>query len=448
MAFNIGLSGLNAAAKSLEVTGNNISNVATTGFKESRAEFKDVFNASALGVPRNASGSGVMVADIAQQFKQGNIDLTGNGLDLAVSGEGFFVLDDNGERMYTRAGAFQLESGVDAAGDPTRYVVNNQNQRLQVYGLVLGANGDQFTEPFNFNVGPGGLQDLQIPTGDSPARATTSATATINLDSTEALPPISGAFDPDDPNTYNHQTSFTVYDSLGTAHTTTLYFEKLAGANEWDVHLTVDGVGTPGPPFELTPFNPDGTLNFNSDGTLNFDPTAVPPDGISGISTVTIPGADLNSGGLVLPDDLEFDINFRELTQFASPFTVNRLAQDGFTSGRLANVEVDASGIVFAQYTNGRSAALGQVALAAFDNPQGLRQLGGAWAVSSASGAATLGQADTGRFGEIQAGALEASTVELTEQLVNLITSQRNFQANAQVISAADTITQTVINIR
>lgn len=424
MAFNIGLSGLNAAAKDLEVTGNNISNVATTGFKESRAEFSEVFAASALGVPRNASGSGVRVAGIAQQFKQGNIDFTGNGLDLAISGQGFFVLNDNGERIYTRAGGFQV--------DRNGFVVNNQNQRLQVYPPV----GDPLVGRF----GTGALEDLQLSTEESAPRATQTVTGQINLDAA-IQPPLENPddpdsdlleFDPGDPNTYNHAASITVYDSLGIAHTATLYFQK-QGSNEWKAFVTVDGV------FDDPDADPP-ELQILGDFDLEFDGQGV----LDGDAVFEVEAFDLDNGA----EELEFELNLRGITQFGSPFTVNRLLQDGFTSGRLSNIDVDSSGIVFAQYTNGQSEALGQIAMAVFENQQGLRQLGSSWAESFASGQPTFGQADTGRFGAIEAGALEASTVDLTEQLVNLITSQRNFQANAQVISAADTITQTVINIR
>jgi flagellar hook protein FlgE len=372
------------------------------------------------------------VAAVAQQFKQGNIDFTGNSLDLAINGQGFFVLDDNGEQIYTRAGGFQV--------DRNGFVVNNQNQRLQVYPPVGDPQAGQF--------GTGALENLQLSTEESPPKETDTVNAQLNLDAA-AQPPLEDPndpasnvldFDPADPNTYNYATSVTVYDSLGISHTSTLYFQK-QDDNQWQAFLTVDGVfdDPDADPPELQIF-PDGDneLTFNPDGTLDLDD----PD--DGILEIEIEADGLATGA----DALEFAVNLRELTQFGSPFTVSRLLQDGFTSGRLSNIDVDPSGVLFAQYTNGQSRALGQVAMAVFENQQGLRQLGSSWAESFTSGPPTFGQPDTGRFGAIEAGALEASTVELTEQLVNLITSQRNFQANAQVISAADTITQTVINIR
>jgi flagellar hook protein FlgE len=405
MPFAIALSGLNAASADLGVTANNVANVNTTGFKMSRAQFSEVFAVGTQSVSSSAAGSGVRLSTIAQQFTQGNIDFTDNALDLAIGGEGFFVISDGGARSYTRAGAF----GVDNQG----YVVNAQGARLQSYPYA--GNG-------LFNTGT--PQDLQLTIGANPPAATTRAAFGINLPA-NAPPPANPVFDPLDPSSFNHTTSVTVYDTLGAAHTATVFFVKDAAPNTWNTQVQIDGTDVPG----ATPvvFNPDGSLLSPAGGLM---PLAA--------YTPTTGASDIN-----------MSIDFGTATQFGSNFGVNSLSQDGYTTGRLTGVSVDSEGVVFARFTNGQSTSLGKLALANFVNPQGLQQLGDTtWGESFQSGDALLGEAGTASFGNIQSGALEASNVDLTAQLVQMITAQRNFQANAQAIETADTITQTVINIR
>lgn len=418
MPFRIALSGLNAASTDLEVTGNNIANSATNGFKESRAEFADVYASAIQDTSSNAAGQGVRVARVAQQFSQGTIDFTSNNLDLAISGQGFFVLESpDGSQAYTRSGAYS----VDRDG----YVINHANDRLQVYGATTGVGG---VTTFNTGV----LQDLQLPTSPSAPSATTSISEVVNLDSTLTVPSV--AFDPTDPASYNSSTSTTVYDSLGNPHTTTMYMRK-TGSNAWSQYMYVDGTNVPpnGQPSG-TPF----TLTFNSTGGL------ATVNGAAATSATTAAYNPANGAA-----NMTMTLEFSGTTQYGSAFAVNNLTQDGYTTGRLAGVDIDTEGVVFARYTNGQSTALGKVAMAKFNNQQGLRQIGDTnWAESFASGTPQLGEAGTSSFGQIQSGALEASNVDIAAQLVNLITAQRNFQANAEVISTADTITQTVINIR
>ena len=405
MPFTIALSGLNAASSDLGVTANNIANVNTNGFKLSRAQFAEVFAVGTQSVSSSASGSGVRLSSIAQQFTQGNIDFTDNALDLAIGGEGFFVLSDGGARTYSRAGAF----GVDNQG----YVVNAQGSRLQAY---------PFAGSGLFNTGT--PQDLQLTTGANPPSATTRASFGINLPANAPVP-VNPAFDPADPSTFNHTTSVTIYDSLGAAHTATVYFIKDAAPNVWNTQVQIDG----------TAVGAGSPITFANDGSL-----ATPPGGL-----IALPPYTPTTGAA----DITMSLDFASATQFGDNFGVNSLSQDGFTTGRLTGVSVDAEGIVFARFTNGQSTSLGKLALANFVNPQGLQQLGDtAWGESFQSGDALLGEAGTASFGNIQSGALEASNVDLTAQLVNMITAQRNFQANAQMISTADTVTQTVINIR
>lgn len=405
MPFAIALSGLNAASADLGVTANNVANVNTTGFKSSRAEFSEVFAVGVQSVSSSAAGSGTRLSAISQQFSQGNINFTDNALDLAIAGEGFFVVSDNGARSYTRAGAF----GVNNEG----FVVNAQGSRLQAYPFA--GNG-------LFNTGT--PQDLQLTIGASPPSATTGVQLGINLPANAPLP-ANPVFSPTDPSSFNHTTSVTVYDSLGAAHTATVYFIKDAVPNTWNTNVEIDGVAVAGAAPVV--FNPDGSL-FSPAGGLMPLGAFTPTTGAS---------------------DITMSLDFGTATQFGGAFGVNSLSQDGFTTGRLTGVSVDAEGIVFARFTNGQSSSLGKLALANFVSPQGLQQLGDtAWGQSFQSGDALLGEAGTASFGDIQSGALEASNVDLTAQLVQMITAQRNFQANAQVIETADTITQTVINIR
>ncbi|MBT8067674.1 MAG: flagellar hook protein FlgE [Gammaproteobacteria bacterium] len=405
MPFAIALSGLNAASADLGVTANNVANVNTTGFKMSRAQFSEVFAVGTQSVSSSAAGSGVRLSAIAQQFTQGNIDFTDNALDLAIGGEGFFVISDGGARSYTRAGAF----GVDNQG----FVTNAEGARLQAYPYAGSGL---------FNTGT--PVDLQLTIGANPPAATTRAAFGINLPANAPVP-ANPVFDPTDPSSFNHTTSVTVYDSLGAAHTATVYFIKDAAPNTWNTEIQIDGNAVAGA----------APVVFNSDGSLNS-----PAGGLMPLGAYT-PGTGAA--------DIVMGLDFGTATQFGDSFGVNSLSQDGFTTGRLTGVSVDAEGVVFARFTNGQSTSLGKLALANFVNPQGLQQLGDtAWGESFQSGDALLGEAGTASFGNIQSGALEASNVDLTAQLVQMITAQRNFQANAQAISTADTITQTVINIR
>ncbi|MFN4262403.1 MAG: flagellar hook protein FlgE [Thioalkalivibrionaceae bacterium] len=411
MPFRIGLSGLNAASADLRVTGHNIANSATTGFKNSRAEFADVYAFTRGGVSKRAIGSGVKLQAVTQQFSQGNIEFTQNGLDLAVSGDGFFILNDRGNRVYTRAGAFQ----VDREG----FIVNSENQRLQGFSPITPD-----TRNPRFNTGQ--LNDIRLQQGEGPPRATSAIEALVNLRS-DAVEPEVAPFDLEDPETYNFSTSLTIFDSLGTPRNLTLFYVKGADPLEWEVNIGIEGelVGTQ-------------ALTFDENGLLD-DPTT-PVD-----FTFDLAVLDPDNGAA----ELEFSIDFRGTTQFGSRYSVNDLQQDGFTTGSLSGIDVDQTGVVFARFTNGQSQILGQVALANFTNPQGLQQLGdNNWAEAFAAGEPRFGQPGSSDLGLIQSAALEASNVDIAQELVRLITAQRNFQANAQVISAADQVTQTIINIR
>ena len=393
MPFRTALSGLNAASADLRVTGNNIANSGTVGFKESRAEFADVFARSQGGVSSTAIGSGVRLSSVTQQFAQGNIDFTGNSLDMAISGDGFFtVKDEAGAAFYTRDGSFSV--------DKNDFVVNREGYFLQVY--PDGASGNDTTVP------------LRLDTSAAEPRATTAVGARLNLPA--------GAEDGK-----NFSTSVTVYDSLGQSHTATLQFDKLPGARDWQASVSINGVSVQG----LQPN--DGLLSFDEQGRLGQD------TGKFSFSHAFDNGS--------APSTINLDLS--SATQFGGSFSVTSLSQDGFTTGTLSGIDIDSSGVVFARFTNGDARSLGTVALSTFANPQGLQQIGNnLWAQTSASGEPIEGRAGDGNVGLIQSGGLEASNVDIAQQLVNLITAQRNFQANAQVISTADNVTQTIINIR
>jgi flagellar hook protein FlgE len=405
MAFRTALSGLNAASTELNVTGNNVANVNTTGFKSSRAQFADVINAGALGVSNNTVGSGVRLAAVQQQFGQGNVEFTDNNLDLAISGEGFFTLADASGYVYTRNGAFN----VDRDG----FVVNTNNQRLQTYPrLDIGG----------FNTGA--LEDLRLQTTQSPPQASGTGTVSVNLPANAPTPPVA-VFSPTDPQSYNHSTTTAVYDSLGSLYDATFFFIKTPDPNEWAVAMTIDGTQVGG----VT------AMEFSSTGGL-----IIPVGG-----NVAFPAYDPGSGA----DDIQVTFDFAESTQYGNQFGVNAITQDGFTSGRLTSIDIDENGIVFARFTNGRATELGQLAMSNFPNTQGLRQLGDTtWGESFASGNVIRGQPGSASFGLIQSGALEGSNVDITKELVTMITAQRNFQANAQMITTEDQVTQTIINIR
>lgn len=467
MAFNIGLSGLRAATSDLNVTGNNIANAGTAGFKQSRAEFSDVYAASVNGSGKNAVGSGVLLSNVSQLFNQGNVNYTQNALDLAINGNGFFQTSNNGEVSYTRAGYF----GTDRDG----FMVNNFGYKLQ--GYAVDGNG---------NLQNGVISDLRIETASQAPRSTTKLDQAFNLNSTNTVPTswqstydasIAGAvdplnptaaevtaakaagnatFNPADPTSYNSSTSTNVYDTQGNAHVLSQYFVK-TGANEWQMNVLVDG-RNPATPTSTTPysmavgFTASGQLDtssltssaaFTVDATGRFTMNGwVPAASDGGVPPVwSSNGANANPTGIL--------VDMRSSTQFSSSFAVNSVSQDGYTTGQLAGLEIDDTGVIFARYTNGQSKVQGQVILASFANVQGLTPVGKtAWVQSFASGEPVVGTPRSGTLGALQSGALEDSNVELSDQLVNLIVAQRNYQANAKTIETESSITQTIINLR
>lgn len=419
MSFNIGLSGMRAASRDLNVTGNNIANAGTAGFKQSRAEFADVYAASMLGSGKNQQGSGVLLSEVSQLFNQGNINETQNALDLAINGNGFFQVSNNGALSYTRAGYF----GTDNQG----FIVDNFGNNLQ--GYATDNNG---------KLENGKISDLQIKTTSQEPKPTSQFKQSFNLNSTnEALDPL--GFDPTDPKTYNSSTSTSIYDSQGNAHVMTQYFVK-TDPNKWTMNTLIDGVN-PQAPGSTAP--QETVLEFDSAGKLVGDGKISLNDWVP--ATVTN-GVGTPNNAAASPE-LKMDIS--GATQFANSFAVNSVSQDGYTTGELAGIEIDDTGTIFARYTNGQSKVQGQVVLADFANVQGLIPVGKTqWVQSLASGEPVRNPGGTGTLGAIQSGALEDSNVELSDQLVNLIVAQRNYQANAKTIETESAITQTIINLR
>jgi len=493
MSFNIGLSGLRAATSDLNVTGNNIANAGTAGFKQSRAEFADLYASSMLSSGSNPIGSGVLLSDVSQLFSQGNINYTQNSLDLAIQGSGFFRTSNNGDISYTRAGYF----GTDREG----FIVNNFGHNLQGYGV--DANG---------NLQNGIIGNLRVETASQAPKATSTITQPFNLNSTESVPLLrqsaydgayqtayngsllpgvanptpaqiaaataaatpaqlaaadaagaaagstaaNASFNPADPTSYNRSTSVNIYDAQGNAHSFTQYFVK-TGANNWDVKILVDG---------RNPLDPTNTqalsagVSFDSAGKLQtIDPTGLStglslnPDGTLSMNG-WVPAAPTNSEGTTWAANgstasgaVKFD--FRGSSQYNSTFSVAKVEQDGYSTGELSGLQIDESGVLFARYTNGQTKVQGQLVLANFANMQGLTPVGKtAWVQSSESGEPVIGTPKSGTLGSLQSGALEDSNVELSDQLVNLIVAQRNYQANAKTIETESAITQTIINLR
>jgi flagellar hook protein FlgE len=403
-AFNIALSGLTAASTGLDVVSNNIANADTVGFKSSRAEFADVYAAGSVNLNQTSVGEGVRVSATAQQFTQGDISTTSANLDLAISGDGFFTLKDNSGTVYSRNGQF--------APDKNGNVVNATGQALQVFPPIAGGG---------FNTGT--TTDLNLEAAQSAPNATTTGSIILNLPANSPVPAVA-PFDPTNPATYTQSTSTTVYDSLGNASPATFFFTQTATPNQWTVNMTVNGtvVGAP----QTLAFSNTGAVTPAGAGALAFN-GYVPTDGAA---------------------NMNMTFNFGQSTQYGGGFGVTSIVQDGYSTGQLSTVSIDATGIVSAVYTNGRTTQLGQLAMANFPNPQGLKQLGNTnWAQTFNSGTVVQGTASSAGFGSIQSGALESSNVDLTTQLVDMITEQRAFQANAQSITTANQLSQTVINI-
>ncbi|SNX67747.1 flagellar hook protein FlgE [Cereibacter ovatus] len=421
MSINTALSGLAAAQHDIAATSHNIANVGTIGFRGSRAEFADVFNASPYSIARTAVGSGVQTLRTAMQFGQGSVVATGNTLDLAVEGQGFFACEPavgpnsaKPEPIYTRAGAF----GLNADG----VAVNASGQSLLAWPVSV--EGDALSQV------PGTAQPLKIPLTMGAPVATGSIVMTVDLPTDGAMlgqqgavPPVD-AFDPANPTTYAAVTAVPVFDANGNAVEAAAYFIKTANPDAltpetgWALRLVVGGeVMTPA----------EGDLSFDATGTLIGTGQQSFTSGMGKPYTLQL-------AGTVLAD---------------RSFEVNTVAQDGKSAAALTSLEVDSSGTVWAAYGAGIPVAMGQVVLVTFANPQALRALGASgFAATADSGQPVAGTAGDSGFGIIRAGALEHANVDLTEELVHLITAQRNYQASAKALETSNSLMQTIMNIR
>lgn len=431
MSFNIALSGVNAAQKDLDVTANNIANVNTIGFKESRAEFADVYANSIFANAKTQSGSGVQTAAVSQQFHQGALQFTNNSLDMAINGSGFFVMSNeigSLDRTFTRAGAFRLND--------EGYVTNSQGHYLQTYK----ANADGTPAGLGLNT----TQALKIPDKAGEPKMTDTVNTGLNLPAKAQGKDINN-FDPTNSETYTSSTSMTVYDSLGDTHTVTQYFVKdndpaiPADETHWKVFVYVDGENalgtTPNPP------DPDiinsKNLVFDTNGSL---------DEAASETTFNTEALGFDNGS---DPNQTIEMNITSASMNAGAFEVTSNSQDGNTVGRLTKVDVGPDGLVQATYSNGSTENLGIVAMARFPNEQGLTQIGDTqWRESLVSGEAVSGQPNTGIFGKVSVASLEQSNTNLTTELVDLITAQRNFQANSRALEVNSTLQQTILQIR
>ena len=508
MSFQQGLSGLNSAAKSLDVIGNNIANSSTVGFKGSTTEFADVYARSLNGAGATQAGIGVSVASIAQQFTQGNIETTANPLDIAINGAGFFRTEIGGAVQYTRNGQFSL--------DKNGYVVTPQGANVTGYGVA--ANGQILAST---------PTPLKISTTDMKPVATTRVDTSINLDSRETSP-TNFPFNANDATTYNKQVPVSVYDTLGNEHTMSMYYVK-TGSGTWDVYAGADGTeitnvnvakagmddptaqaardawttatkASPQDPAAIAtalsnyaaavsaavstaagtagataatvtaiqtaatdtgstvgatpdqvdqavsaavsvPSTPIGTLKFDSNGALSaalMSPQTLPLN-------VTFPVYPATGA----KETLSIKLGFNGSTQYGADTSEKLTTQDGYTAGHLQRFSAAADGTLLGQYSNGQTKPLGQIVLANFTNSGGLEPIGNnSWVETSASGTPLLGVAGTGSFGVLQSSATESSNVDLTAELVNMITAQRVYQANAQTIKTQDSVLQTLVNLR
>ena len=418
MSFSQALSGLNAAQSTLGVLGNNIANSQTVGFKGSSSQFADVFANSMVGM-------GARVADVKQDFTEGNLESTNRNLDLAVAGNGFYRFEQEGEVVYSRNGQLTLT--------PDGYLENASGARIMGYGI--GADGQ-------VQLG-GQVQVMTVPADEMPASATTMVNTTFNLDAREqggqrlsSSTLNDGAGGTVDIN-YHYSNTFSVFDSLGNARNVSAFYEKV-GDNSWQVKLSMDGRALGG----ATPTTYE--MEFSAAGLLQTGVGDINAEGR--IAGINFDNGLFDLGGA---DDIDFDLTLMGSTQFGNTSTTSSLNQDGFTSGALIGITVREDGTVMRNYGNEQSRPAGQIALANFRNPEGLKPVGdNAWVATNRSGQELVGSPGTGMLGSIVAGAVETSNVDMAKQLVDMIVAQRAYQANSQTIKTQDDVLQTAINLR
>ncbi len=408
------ISGMSSNGTALSVIGDNISNMNTVGYKGSAVSFGDVLSSSIGGASGSSQiGRGVQVMAVEPLFTQGAFQTTANGLDMAIDGDGLFMVNQGTARYYTRAGQFSLDKDGN--------ITNPDGLVLQGYladpatGAITGAVGD-----------------LQVATRQSPAVITTTATLAVNLDATSTVP---GTAFPASPmaaipaDSYNSSTTITVYDSQGGAHPVTAYFVKAAAPNTWTVHYVQNN---PLPPPALALLDQgQQTLTFNPDGSLN---------------TVVGGNPTFNFGAGVTSPTVAF--GYTDSSQYASDFAVMNLSQDGSSAGSLKSISISDKGVVSGVFTNGQTRPIGQVALGRFIAPGGLTKVGrNLYSESFDSGQPIVGAANSSGFGKVLSSSLELSNVDLAEEFVKMITAQRGFQANSRIVTTTDQLMQELVNL-
>jgi len=422
MAFSQAVSGLNAAATNLDVIGNNIANSATYGFKSGSASFADMFAGSKVGL-------GVKVAGITQDFTDGTTTNTGRGLDVAISQNGFFrMVDANGSVFYSRNGQFKL--------DENRNLVNMQG--LQLTGYPVAGTPPSVQTGAN-------PQPITIPNTLMAAKSTTTATQQINLNSTDDIPTV--AFDPTNADSYNKKGTVTVFDSQGNEHNMNVYYVKTAD-NKWDLYTQDSSVANSG-------YSKAAQMSFDSNGNLsgvnNYIAQGTTPETWSLDTTAnTTPSINITTGSVSGATPATFNLSFlNSMQQNTGANNVVGTTQNGYKPGDLVSYQINDDGTVVGNYSNEQTQVLGQIVMANFANNEGLQSEGdNVWSATQSSGVALLGTAGSGNFGTLTAGSLEASNVDLSKELVNMIVAQRNYQSNAQTIKTQDQILNTLVNLR
>ena len=422
-AMSAGMTGLHAHSTSITVTGDNVANINTVGYRGSRAIFEDLLTRKITGIGQL---TGTRLATIDKIFRQAAITPSSRATDMAINGRGFFCLKGNHDGLdgsfYSRAGAFN----VDNEG----YLVNPQGLNLQ--GYMADTDGNIATN----------LSDIKLGPEDLPPAATSEINVSTNLDATEQT--VVAAFDPADPQaTSNYSTSITVMDSVGNQHEVTMYFRK-SGTNTWEWHALTEGAevagGVPGVPEEIG----TGSLVFTADGLLDQENIT--------LNSVDFVGA---AAGQTISYDFGESITtdggdgLSATTAFAAPSVVKMISQNGFSAGELVDVAVDGGGAIMGVYSNGQRRTLAQVAVADFLNQQGLERIGGTLFIDTIdTGEALIGLARTGGRGGIRGQSLEQSNVDLAEEFVSLISAQRGYQASGKTITTSDELFVETINLK
>ncbi|MBD8677830.1 flagellar hook protein FlgE [Sphingomonas sp. CFBP 13720] len=426
MSFYTSLSGLKSAQNDMASISHNLANVATSGFKKSRAEFADVIASNFTRSPTQMIGSGSVMKANRQQFSEGSMIQSSGALDLAVSGDGFFAVKNAGVGSgvnYTRSGAFRV--------DADQYVTDKQGNRLQIYRVDGSGNLIGSTM--------GSLTDLRLPPAAGDAKATTAVALAVNINAKASVPATAG-FDRFDATSYNQSTTTTVYDAGGNPMAMTSYFKRttppvdtVPGApadlsGEWSVYSFI------GDQPLLAGTDPSVTMTFDTSGALTA------PAGTTTFASF------MPASGVA---EQQLTLSLAGSGSQATPFRVGNQTQDGIAIGELQGVTVDDRGLVKASYSNGEVKTLGQVALIQFANPAGLRQLGDStWSATGVSGQPVAGASGDSGSGSIKSGMIEGSNVDITEELVGLIAAQRSFQANAKALDTAGQISESILNIR